>query len=150
MCSSDLISYGVKIDSLTVDDLNLLENIQGLERLRKSLRGNHTKIRPLAKTLQESISAAKPLRSRVRWIFAGSENRNKALNAISNIAMVLGEPNTAMQASLANDAMNYIESKVNEPVTEDFKNRSSDYYSVLEDVSGVKTKVGNQIGRAHV
>ena len=141
---AESISYGVKIDSLTVDDLNLLENIQGLEGLRKSLRGNHTKIRPLAKTLQESISAAKPLRSRVRWIFAGSENRNKALNAISNIAMVLGEPNTAMLASLANDAMNYMESKVNEPVTEDFKNRSSDYYSVLEDVSGVKTKVGNQ------
>ena len=141
---ADSISYGVKIDSLTVDDLNLLENIQGLEGLRKTLRGNHTKIRPLSQSIQDSLKDAKPLKSRIQWIFAGSEKRNKALNAVANVAMVLGEPNTMMMANLAQEAMNFLEAKVKDAPVEDFKRRSSDYYSVLEDVSGVKTNTGNQ------
>ena len=35
---SDSISYGIKIENLTVDDLNVLENIQGLEIIRSDLR----------------------------------------------------------------------------------------------------------------
>jgi hypothetical protein len=42
---AESISYGINVDSLTVDDLNLLENVQGLEGIRSRLRGNHTKIR---------------------------------------------------------------------------------------------------------
>jgi len=141
---SDSISYGIKIENLTVDDLNLLENVQGLELIRSDLRGNHTRIKPLAEKLKNSIAETKPLKSRIRWIFAGADKRNKALDAISNIAMVLGEPTTMVLADLAKQAFNHYESKSQEPVVEDFKKRSSDYYAVLEDVGGGNLKVGHQ------
>ncbi len=141
---SDSISYGIKIENLTVDDLNLLENVQGLELIRSDLRGNHTRIKPLAEKLKNSIAETKPLKSRIRWIFAGADKRNKALDAISNIAMVLGEPTTMVLADLAKQAFNHYESKAQEPVVEDFKKRSSDYYAVLEDVGGGNLKVGHK------
>ena len=141
---SDSIAYGIKVENLTVADLNLLENVQGLEILRTDLRGNHTRIKPLAEKLKQSLSETKPLKSRIRWIFAGAEKRNKALEAISNIAMVLGEPTTMVLADLAKQAFNHYENKSTEPVVEDFKKRSSDYYAVLEDVSGSNMKVGNK------
>lgn len=141
---SQSVSYGVKIDSLTVDDLNLLENVKGLEGIRSKLRGNHTKLRPLANSIKESLDATKPLQSRIRWIFAGSEKREKALNAISNIAFVIGEPTTGVLVSLANDALNYFENSQNQPAVEDFKKRSGDYYAVIEEVSGVKPQIGQR------
>jgi superfamily II DNA or RNA helicase len=141
---SQSISYGVKIESLTVDDLNLLENVKGLEAIRSKLRGNHTKIRPVANSLKESLTATKPLQSRLRWILAGSEKRDRALNAISNIAFVMGEPTTGVLVSLANDALNYFESSQDKPAVDDFKKRSSDYYAVLEEVSGVKPQIGQR------
>ncbi len=141
---SESISYGAKIDNLTVNDLNLLENVQGLERLRSKLRGNHTKLRPVAKSLKDASRDAAPLKSRWRWVFAGSEKRNKALDAVSNIAFVLGDPTTAVLASIANDAFNYFESKQPDPVIEDFKKRSSEYYAVLEEIGGIKPQLGQR------
>ncbi len=141
---SESISYGAKIDNLTVNDLNLLENVQGLERLRSKLRGNHTKLRPVAKSLKDASRDAAPLKSRWRWVFAGSEKRNKALDAVSNIAFVLGDPTTAVLASIASDAFNYFESKQPDPVIEDFKKRSSDYYAVLEEIGGIKPQLGQR------
>ena len=141
---SDSIAYGIKVESLTVDDLNLLENVQGLESIRSKLRGNHSKIRPLANSLKESITATKPLKSRLRWLLAGSEKRNKAMDAISNIAFVLGEPTTGLLVNLANDALNAYERSIPDPAIEDFNKRSSDYYATIEDVSGVRPKIGHR------
>jgi superfamily II DNA or RNA helicase len=141
---AESISYGVKIENLTVNDLNLLENVQGLERLRSKLRGNHTKLRPVAKTLKDATKDAMPLKSRWRWILAGKEKRNRALSAVSNIAFVLGDPTTAILASIASDALNYFENKQPDPVVEDFKRRSSEYYAVLEEIGGIKPQLGQR------
>jgi SNF2 family DNA or RNA helicase len=141
---SESISYGVKVENLTVNDLNLLENVQGLERLRSKLRGNHTKLRPVAKSLKDATRDATPLKSRLRWMLAGKEKRDRALSAVSNIALVLGDPTTAILASIANDAFNYFDSKQPDPVIEDFKQRSSDYYAVLEEIGGIKPQLGQR------
>jgi SNF2 family DNA or RNA helicase len=141
---AESITYGIKVDDLTVSDLNLLENVQGLEGIRSKLRGNHTKLRPLADSLKNSISDTKPLGSKIIWFFSGSEKRQRALDAITNIAFVLGEPTTGLLASLANDALNYAESKKPDPAIEDFKKRSSDYYAVLEDIGGAKPQLGQR------
>jgi SNF2 family DNA or RNA helicase len=141
---SESISYGINVDSLTVDDLNLLENVQGLEGIRSRLRGNHAKIRPLINSLNVSLNAAKPFKSRFNWLLAGAEKRTKALDAISNIALVLGEPTTGLLVGLANDALNHYENSKPNPAIEDFQKRSSDYYSTLEEVSGVKPQLGQR------
>ena len=141
---SESISYGINVDSLTVDDLNLLENVQGLEGIRSRLRGNHTKIRPLVNTLNASLNSTKPLKSRFSWLLAGAEKRNRALDAISNIALVLGEPTTGLLVGLANDALNHYENSKPDPAIEDFHKRSSDYYSTLEEVSGYKPQLGQR------
>lgn len=141
---AESISYGIKVDSLTVDDLNLLENVQGLEGIRSKLRGNHTKIRPLVSNLKMSLGATKPLKSRFYWLLAGSEKRNKAMDAISNIAFVLGEPTTGLLLGLANDALLHYENSKPAPALEDFHLRSSDYYATLEEVSGNKPQLGQR------
>lgn len=141
---AESISYGINVDSLTVDDLNLLENVQGLEGIRSRLRGNHTKIRPLVNSLKESLDASNPLKSRLHWLFASSEKRDRALNAISNIAFVLGEPTTGLLVGLAQDALYHFEKSQPDPAIEDFNKRSSDYYATLEEVSGEKPKLGQR------
>lgn len=141
---AESISYGVKIDDISVSDVHLLENVQGLEGLRSKLRGNHSKLGPLAENLKKSLQDTKPIGSRVIWFFSGSEKRRRALDAISNIAFVMGEPTTGMLASLANDALNYAETKRPDPAVEDFKKRSSEYYSVLEDIGGIKPQLGQR------
>lgn len=139
---SESITYGLKIDSLTVDDLNILEKVQDLEAIRSQMRGNQEKIKPLAQSLSTSISKTKPLKSRFKWILAGKKRRNEALDAISQIALYMGEPTTLVLAQLTQKAFEKLEEAQQSEALTDFKKRASDYYSVLEDVSGGKPLVG--------
>jgi SNF2 family DNA or RNA helicase len=139
---SESITYGLKIDSLTADDLNILEKVQDLEAIRSQMRGNQEKMKPLAESLNTSISKTKPLRSRFRWILAGKQKRNDALEAISQIALYMGDPTTLVLTQLAQKAFDKLEEAQQSEALTDFKKRASDYYSVLEDVSGGKPLVG--------
>ena len=139
---SESITYGINIDSITADDLGLLEKVQDLQAVRSELRGNQTKLRPIADGLQESIKSTKPLKSRFRWILAGKAKRNQALNGISQVAFYLGDPTTMVLAELTQRAFNKFEEAQRTEALKDFRNRASDYYAVLEDVGGAKPKIG--------
>ena len=139
---SESITYGLKIDSLTADDLGLLEKVQDLEAVRSQLRGNQAKLQPIADGIKQSINSTKPLKSRFRWVLAGKAKRNKALNAISEIAFYMGDPTTMVLSQLAKQAFDKFEEAQQTEAFKDFKNRASDYYAVLEDVGGSKPKIG--------
>ena len=139
---SESITYGLKVDSLTADDLGLLEKVQDLEAVRSQLRGNQAKLQPIADGIKQSISSTKPLKSRFRWVLAGKAKRNKALNAISEIAFYMGDPTTMVLSQLAKQAFDKFEEAQQTEAFKDFKNRASDYYAVLEDVGGSKPKIG--------
>ena len=139
---SESITYGLKIDSLTADDLGLLEKVQDLEAVRSQLRGNQAKLQPIADGIKQSINSTKPLKSRFRWVLAGKAKRNKALNAISEIALYMGDPTTMVLSQLAKQAFDKFEAAQQTEAFKDFKNRASDYYAVLEDVGGSKPKIG--------
>jgi SNF2 family DNA or RNA helicase len=139
---SESITYGLKVDSLTADDLGLLEKVQDLEAVRSQLRGNQAKLQPIADGIKQSINSTKPLKSRFRWVLAGKAKRNKALNAISEIALYMGDPTTMVLSQLAKQAFDKFEEAQQTEAFKDFKNRASDYYAVLEDVGGSKPKIG--------
>ena len=139
---SESITYGLKVDSLTADDLGLLEKVQDLEAVRSQLRGNQAKLQPIADGIKQSINSTKPLKSRFRWVLAGKAKRNKALNAISEIALYMGDPTTMVLSQLAKQAFDKFEAAQQTEAFKDFKNRASDYYAVLEDVGGSKPKIG--------
>ena len=139
---SESITYGINIDSITADDLGLLEKVQDLEAVRSELRGNQTKLRPIADGLKESIKSTKPLKSRFRWILASKAKRNQALKGISQVALYLGDPTTMVLAELTQRAFNKFEETQQTEALKDFRNRASDYYAVLEDVGGAKPKIG--------
>jgi len=139
---SESITYGINIDSITADDLGLLEKVQDLEAVRSELRGNQTKLRPIADGLKESIKSTKPLKSRFRWILASKAKRNQALKGISQVALYLGDPTTMVLAELTQRAFNKFEETQQTEALKDFRNRASDYYAVLEDVGGTKPKIG--------
>jgi SNF2 family DNA or RNA helicase len=141
---AESIAFGINIESISPDDLKLLDNVQELEGVRSKLRGNQEKLHPIAENLSSSVRTATPLRSRFKWIFSGGERRQKALEAYKEINQVLNDPSTSSLIVMAKDALRAHEQPRTIPPEQDFKNRASDYYSVLEDVSGIKPQIGHK------
>ncbi|CAN2189759.1 HepA Superfamily II DNA/RNA helicases, SNF2 family [Candidatus Nanopelagicaceae bacterium] len=132
------ISYGVNIKDLSAADIDVITNLQSLEKIRKSTRGATAKMKPVAETLTNALAATAPLKSRIRWIFTNSEGKQKALNALSTIAYIVGEPTTMLLVEAAGSGLNALEQpEVVAPIN-DFEKRSSDYYALLEDVTDAK------------
>jgi len=63
------ISYGIDIDDLTSADTALIENLQGLDKLRTATKNSTSKMLPIAQTLRNSLPQTQPLNSRLRWLF---------------------------------------------------------------------------------
>ena len=139
---AESVSYGVDIETLSFDDVNLLENVKGINSIRSEMRGEQQKVRPLVDELKRSLDSTQPLKSRFRWIVAGREKREAALDAVAFIGSVLGAPATIGLVEMAHADINKYENSLAEPVIEDFKSRAGDYYAVIEDVSGVRPPVG--------
>lgn len=131
------ISYGIDIDDLTRADTELIENLQGLDYLRAATKNSTSKMKPIAQTLRNSLSQIRPLNSRFRWFFTGSEKKELALDALQEIAYLVGEPTTISLVEAARFGLDALEKRSPQPV-EEFKKRSSDYYAILEEVTNVR------------
>lgn len=141
---AESIAFGINIESISPDDLRLLGDVQELEGVRSILRGNQEKLNPVAENLQKSVQIANPLRSRFKWIFTGGERKGRALVAYEEINLVLNDPTTSSLITMAKNALVAHQQPKTVPPEQDFKNRASDYYSVLEDVSGVRPQIGHK------
>ena len=131
------ISYGIDIDDLTRADTELIENLQGLDYLRAATKNSTSKMKPIAQTLRNSLAQTQPLNSRFRWFFTGSEKKERALDALQEIAYLVGEPTTIALVEAARFGLDALETRSPQPV-EEFKKRSSDYYAILEEVTNVR------------
>ena len=131
------ISYGIDLDDLTRADTELIENLQGLDYLRAATKNSTSKMKPIAQTLRNSLAQTQPLKSRFRWIFTGSEKKERALTALQEISYLIGEPTTIALIETARLGLDALEKRSSQPV-EEFKKRSSDYYAILEEVTNVR------------
>jgi SNF2 family DNA or RNA helicase len=131
------ISYGIDLDDLTRADTELIENLQGLDYLRAATKNSTIKMKPIAQTLRNSLTETQPLNSRFRWIFTGSEKKERALTALQEISYLIGEPTTIALIETARLGLDALEKRSSQPV-EEFKKRSSDYYAILEEVTNVR------------
>lgn len=131
------ISYGVDLDDMTRADRDLLESLSGLDTLKSATKNSTSKMAPIATKLKNSLSQTDPLNSRLRWLFTGSEKKSRALNALSEISLMLGEPTTIALVEAARRGFDALEKRSGQPV-EEFKKRSSDYYAILEEVTNVR------------
>jgi SNF2 family DNA or RNA helicase len=131
------ISYGIDLDDLTRADTELIENLQGLDYLRAATKNSTIKMKPIAQTLRNSLTETQPLKSRFRWIFTGSEKKERALTALQEISYLIGEPTTIALIETARLGLDALEKRSSQPV-EEFKKRSSDYYAILEEVTNVR------------
>jgi hypothetical protein len=75
------ISYGVDIKDLSPEDIAVITNLQALDKIRSATRGTTAKMKPVAETLNTALAKTAPLKSRVRWLFTNSDNKQKALDA---------------------------------------------------------------------
>jgi superfamily II DNA or RNA helicase len=141
---AESVAYGVTIDSLTAADVKLLEDVKGINSIRSVMRGEEKKIRPMVTELKRSLDSTLPLKSRFRWLVAGREKREAALDAVAVIGGILGGPNAITLVELTRSAFNKYEQSLPEPVVEDFKDNAGDYFAVIEDVSGVRPQVGQR------
>lgn len=131
------ISYGIDIEDLTKADSDLIKNLQGLDYLRASTKNSTSKMKPIAQTLRNSLTHSQPLNSRFRWFFTGSEKKERALEALQEISYLLGEPTTIALVESARLGLDALEKRSPQPI-EEFKQRSSDYYAILEEVTNVR------------
>jgi SNF2 family DNA or RNA helicase len=131
------IAYGIDLDDLTQADTELIENLQGLDHLRAATKNSTSKMKPIAQTLRNSLTQTQPLNSRFRWFFAGSEKKERALNALQEITYLVGETTTIALVEAARYGLDALEKRSPQPV-EEFKKRSSDYYAILEEVTNVR------------
>jgi SNF2 family DNA or RNA helicase len=131
------ISYGIDIDDLTRADTELIENLQGLDYLRAATKNSANKMAPVAEKIRESLSQTQPLKSRFKWIFTGSEKKERAINALQTISYLVGDPTTIALVEAARLGLDALEKRSAQPV-EEFKKRSSDYYAILEEVTNVR------------
>lgn len=131
------ISYGIDLDELTRADTELIENLQGLDYLRASTKNSANKMAPVAEKIRKSLSQTQPLNSRFKWFFTSSDRKEIALEALSEITYLVGEPTTIALVEAARMGMDALEKRSAQPV-EEFKKRSSDYYAILEEVTNVR------------
>ncbi len=131
------ISYGIDIDDLTSADTALIENLQGLDKLRAATKNSTSKMLPIAQAIRQSLPQTQPLNSRLRWLFTSSQKKERALNALHEITMLVGEPVTMALVGAARLGITALENKSAQPI-EEFKKRSSDYYAILEEVTNVR------------
>jgi len=131
------ITYGIDLDSLSDADEQVIENLQGLDHLRAATKNSTKKMQPIAQAIRKSLGKTQPLNSRMRWLFTGSEKKTAALDALSEVAYLLGEPTTIVVIEAARVGLSALEKRGAEPV-EEFKKRSSDYYAILEEVTNIR------------
>jgi superfamily II DNA or RNA helicase/flagellar biosynthesis/type III secretory pathway chaperone len=131
------ISYGIDIDDLTKADTELIENLQGLDKLRAATKNSAHAMQPIAQSIRKSLAQTQPLNSRLKWFFTGSEKKEMALDALQEITYLVGEPTTIALVEVARAGLSALESRSDQPV-EEFKKRSSDYYAILEEVTDVR------------
>jgi superfamily II DNA or RNA helicase len=141
---AESVAYGVTLDSLTAADVQLLEDVKGINSIRSVMRGEEKKIRPMVTELKRSLDSTLPLKSRFRWLVAGREKREKALDAVAVIGSILGGPAAIGLVELTRAAIKKYEQSLPVPVVEDFKGHAGDYFAVIEDVSGVRPQVGQR------
>lgn len=133
------ISYGVDIKDLSPEDIDVITNLQALDKIRSSTRGATSKMKPVAETLTTALANTTPLKSRLRWLFTNSENKAKALDALTTIAALIGDPITTTLLETARQGLTAVEKPQTITPVNDFEKRASDYYALLEDVTDTKT-----------
>jgi len=133
----DSITYGIDIDQLTATDSLVIENLQGLDHLRTATKNSTPTMAPIAQSIRQSLAKTQPLTSRLKWIFTGSERKSAALEALTQISLLLIDPTTLAALESARMKLDALSQRQVAPV-DDFKNRSSDYYAILEQVTNVR------------
>jgi SNF2 family DNA or RNA helicase len=133
------ISYGVDIKDLSTEDIAVITNLQALDTIRSSTRGTTAKMKPVAEKLNTALAKTAPLKSRFRWFFTDSEKKQQALEALSTIATVIGDPITATLLDTARQGLSALEKPQTTTPVNDFEKRASDFYALLEDVTETKT-----------
>lgn len=133
---SNSISYGMKADSLTSDDLELITSLHNLQSVRAATRGRSVEMAPVADELLSELRDAAVLNSRIKWFFAGKERKTKALEAVAHLEELTHDDKTLVLADAARNARSVVVLDHDpEAASADFEENASDYYSLLEDVT---------------
>ena len=132
------ISYGINFNDLSETDRDLITSLQGLDTIRTATRGATPSMKPLADSINQALTKTKPLQSRLRWFFTSHEGRDAALDAAGSIALLLGQPSALIAIEAARAGLKAINERSTSRAPQDFTQRASDYYAILEDVTGTR------------
>ena len=78
---ADSISFGMKADSLSADDLDLIVSLHNLQNIRSATRGRSVQMAPVANEMSNELALTAPLNSRWKWFVTGKEKKALALEA---------------------------------------------------------------------
>ena len=133
------ISYGMKADSLSTDDIELITSLHNLQSIRQSTRGRSAKMEPVADQLWAELKQIKPGTSRLRWAFTGKKKREVVLDALAKLDALTQDRQIQDYTDSARSALQIAHlDQSPQSATEDFSRNASDYFSLLEDVTDFK------------
>jgi SNF2 family DNA or RNA helicase len=131
--------YGMKAESLSSDDLDIVTSLHNLANIRQATRGRSSKMAPVAAELKSEIALTNPLNSRLRWAFSGKVKKARAMEAVAKLQSLTQSPATQELAESARSGLRVTSIKQDpEEAAEDFAAHASDYFSLLEDVTDSK------------
>jgi SNF2 family DNA or RNA helicase len=85
---------------------------------------------------------AEPLQSRLKWFFTKRVDKASAIEAVEAISSLLVDPVTTVLISAAEAAIEARDVARESTALDDFKTRSSDYYSILDEIVGRSRVLG--------
>ena len=132
-------------DLLSRPEIQLLSHLRTLQALSKTIDGKTLELQVFARELAPALHSARALQSRIRWILSGSRQRSEVVKELSRLldsAVDSGLAIDVAQMASIQDVRSAVVSQ--EALQQDFRNRASDFYAVLENALGRSSQFGQR------
>lgn len=133
---SDIIPLGIEYENISKEELNLLKNIKDTQAIGSNIVDYVPQIQILIVKLEENIKNVEIVEKNLKWLFSSAEVKKKVANSVNFLSMLLKENETEEIVQISQTALHNINAVKDVDVLADFKEKASDYYSIIESSFG--------------
>lgn len=129
---SDIIPLSIDYENISKEELSLLKNIKDTQALGTSVEELLPQIQTLILKLDENIKNVEIVENNFKWLFTSSENKKRVGASVNFLSLLLDEHATEEIISVSQVAVDNVKAVKELDTLSDFKEKASDYYSLIE------------------
>ena len=133
---SELTPLKIDYEQISKEEVKLLDSIKNISSLGSGYEEKLPALRLLILKIDKNLRDAEVINSKIKWLFSSKESKEKALNAVNTLRSLLTEEETAEMLDITQAAESKYKKSTSEDTLWDFKNNSSEYYSIIENKFG--------------